>query len=54
MSVQYISNLSEFVRVTTLHLGVGRQQREAPLTFHMALAYFRDSSSLLCNNVCCR
>ena len=43
--------------VTTLHLGVpfmGRQQREAPLTFHMALAYFCDISSSLCNTVCCR
>ena len=43
--------------VTTLHLGVtfmGRQQREAPLTFRMALAYFCDISRSLCNNVCCR
>ena len=31
---------------------MGRQQIEAPWTFHMALAYFCDISSLLCNNVC--
>ena len=32
---------------------MGRQQiDEAPLTFHMALAYFCDISSLLCNKVC--
>ena len=47
--------LVKFLHVTTLHLGVplmGRQQIEAPWTFHMALAYFCDISSLLCNNVC--
>ena len=47
--------LVTFVHVTTLHLGVplmGRQQIEAPWTFHMALAYFCDISSLLCNTVC--
>ena len=47
--------LVKFVHVTTLHLGVplmGRQQIEAPWTFHMALAYFCDISSLLCNKVC--
>ena len=45
----------KFLHVTTLHLGVplmGRQQIEAPWTFHMALAYFCDISSLLCNKVC--
>ena len=31
---------------------MGRQQIEAPWTFHMALAYFCDISSLLCNKVC--
>ena len=47
--------LVKFLHVTTLHLGVplmGRQQIEAPWTFHMALAYFCDISSLLCNKVC--
>ena len=47
--------LVTFVHVTTLHLGVplmGRQQIEAPWTFHMAFAYFCDISSLLCNKVC--
>ena len=47
--------LVKFVHVTTMHLGVpfmGRQQIEAPWTFHMALAYFCDISSLLCNKVC--
>ena len=41
--------LVKFVHVTTLHLGVpfmGRQQREGPLTFHMALAYFVISAAL--------
>ena len=45
----------KFLHVTTLHIGVplmGRQQIEAPWTFHMALAYFCDISSLLCNKVC--
>ena len=44
-----------FAHVTTLHLDVplmGRQQIEAPWTFYMALAYFCDISSLLCNKVC--
>ena len=47
--------LVKFLHVTTPHLGVplmGRQQIEAPWTFHMALAYFCDISSLLCNKVC--
>ena len=47
--------LVKCVRVTTLHLGVplmGRQQIEAPWTFHMAFAYVCDISSLLCNKVC--
>ena len=47
--------LVKFLHVTTLHLGVPlmwRQQIEAPWTFHMALAYFCDISSLLCNKVC--
>ena len=43
--------------LTTLPLGfpfTGRHQieREASFTFHMALAYFCDIRSLLCNNVC--
>ena len=47
--------LVKCLHVTTLHIGVplmGRQQIEAPWTFHMALAYFCDISSLLCNTVC--
>ena len=47
--------LVKCVHVTTLHLGVpfmGRHLIEAPWTFHMALAYFCDISSLLCNAVC--
>ena len=47
--------LVKCLHVTTLHLGVplmGRQQIEAPWTFHMALAYFCDINSLLCNKVC--
>ena len=42
--------LVKFVHVITLHLGgplMGRQQIEAPWTFHMALAYLCDISSLL-------
>ena len=31
---------------------MGRQQVEAPLTFHMALAHFCDFISLVCNKVC--
>ena len=31
---------------------MGRQQIEAPWTFHMAFAYCCDISSLLCNKVC--
>ena len=45
----------KFLHVTTLHLGVplmGRQQIEAPWTFHMVLAYFCDISRLLCNTFC--
>ena len=47
--------LVKFVHITTLHLGVpfmGLQQIETPWTFHIALAYFCDISSLLCNTVC--
>ena len=47
--------LVKFVHVTTLHLGVplmGRHRIEARWTFHMALAYFCDISSLICNKVC--
>ncbi len=48
--------LVNFVHITALHIGVqflGRLQREAPVTLHMALSYFVfDISSLLCHNVC--